>query len=43
VSGSWLSRRFAFGDIIMVVVGDKAKYYDEVAALGFDIIEVGAF
>ena len=29
-------------DMIMVVVGDKAKYYDEVAALGFDIVEVDA-
>jgi len=29
-------------DMIMVVVGDKAKYFDEVAALGFDIVEVDA-
>jgi len=29
-------------DMIMVVVGDKAKYYDEVAALGFDMVVVDA-
>jgi len=29
-------------DMIMVVVGDKAKYYDDVAALGFDMIVVDA-
>jgi zinc protease len=29
-------------DMIMVVVGDKAKVYDEVAALGYDIVEVDA-
>jgi len=29
-------------EMIMVVVGDKAKYYDEVAALGFNIVEVDA-
>lgn len=29
-------------DMIMVVVGDKAKVYDNVAALGYDMIEVDA-
>jgi len=29
-------------DMIMVVVGDKAKYYDDVAALGFDMVVVDA-
>lgn len=29
-------------DMIMVVVGDKAKVYDEVAALGFDMVEIDA-
>jgi zinc protease len=29
-------------DMIMVVVGDKAKVYDDVAALGYDMLEVDA-
>jgi len=28
--------------MIMVVVGDKAKYMDDVKALGFDVVEVDA-
>ena len=29
-------------EMIMIVVGDKAKVYDEVAALGFDMVEIDA-
>jgi zinc protease len=29
-------------DMIMIVVGDKAKVYDEVAALGYDMVEIDA-
>ena len=29
-------------EMIMVVVGDKAKYMDDVKALGFDVVEVDA-
>ena len=30
------------GEMIMVVVGDKAKVYDEVVELGYDVVEVDA-
>jgi len=29
-------------DMIMIVVGDKAKVYDEVAALGYNMVEIDA-
>ena len=36
------SKHLNLDDMIMVVVGDKAKVYDEIADLGFDMIEVDA-
>jgi len=29
-------------EMIMVVVGDKAKYMDEVKALGYQVVEIDA-
>ena len=36
------SKHLNLDDMIMVVVGDKAKYMDEVKALGYPVVEIDA-
>ena len=35
-------QHLSLDDMIMVVIGDKAKVYDEVAALGYKMVEIDA-